>query len=118
LPPPSLPFFSYPLPVDLPQFKVASTTHLGFPSWLREVRSGSDLKVATDRVVQALLRTTCQDGFKAGYEAGLRAASGKKTEAKASTTRERLLKEELRTCSEVPKIKNSWPYLEKNIFLV
>jgi hypothetical protein len=106
LPPTSVPF-SYPLAVDLPQFKVASTTHLGFPSWLREVRSGSDLKVATDRVVQALLRTTCEDGYRAGYEAGLRAASIKKTEAKASTTRESLLKEELRTCSEVTRIKNS-----------
>jgi hypothetical protein len=106
LPPPSLPFFSYPLAVDLPQFKVASTTHLGFPSWLREVRSGSDLKVATDRVVQALLRTTCQDGFRAGYQAGLEAgrkAAGKKTEAKASGTRERHLSEELRACSEVTR---------------
>jgi len=101
----------------VPQFKVATTTNLGYPSGLKELRSGSDLRVELDRVLQAILRTTCTDGFQAGFQAGLQMAlrANKKSEDNRSGSRGRnndsdagkksakTLLQDLETCSQVTK---------------
>lgn len=95
---------------NLKKFKVSTTTGAGFPSDLKELRSGSSLEVSMDRVAQALFRTTCHDGFQAGFEAGLRAARTTprtKSEGLGQVLAEKVaehlssLGQELKDCNEV-----------------
>lgn len=108
------PFFLHPVP----QFSVATTTGLGYPSGLKELRSGSDLRVELDHVVQAILRSTCTDGFRAGFEAGLRAAikgsrttGGSRAESRSRDgdsgsvdKKDEALARNLETCSQVKRL--------------
>ena len=93
-----------PLPFFAPQFGVWTKTALGFPSGLKELRSGSSLQVEMDKVVQALMRSTCSDGFRAGFEAGFAAGAQAGRKAEGSNELAQRLEEassQLKLCSNV-----------------
>jgi len=100
-----MPMSQTPLPFFRPpQFGVWTKTALGFPSGLKELRSGSSLQVEMDKVVQALMRSTCSDGFRAGFEAGFAAGAQAGRKAEGSNELAQRLEEassQLKLCSNV-----------------
>lgn len=97
----------FPNPI-LSQYRPHFTDGLGYPSTLHDARKGSSVQVDMDQVAQTLVRSTCSDGYRAGFEEGRRV--GRKEASTTTTTTTPFgsanrLREALKECEQVGNLQ-------------